>query len=55
MNGKTAKLLRKLAAKRNKRSPRYMKALKRAWRKLNRHDRAIARKKIKTEVSGKVD
>lgn len=50
MNGKTAKLLRKVAKERGNRSPRFIRSLKRKWYALNRHERAEKRKEYQQEI-----
>lgn len=51
MNGKTAKLIRKVAKKRGTRKPKEIKALKRDWYSLNRHERTKRRKEYQQEIA----
>lgn len=51
MNGKTAKLLRKVANHRGKNNRQYRSKLKRMWYSLNRHERAEKRKELKAEIA----
>lgn len=53
MNGRTAKLLRKVAREMGNTTPRHIRSLKRWWYSLNRHERTKERKNLKAFIEDK--
>lgn len=50
MNGKTAKLIRRVAKKMGMNAPRHIRHMKRMWYACNKHERAIVRKELEEMI-----